>query len=78
MPSGVDEERLANESPDAFVVRIAMAKATAVSSGSEDRWLVLGADTVVVIDGDILGKPRDPDDAISMLRTAVGDAPTRS
>ena len=71
-PSGVDEQRLVNESPDAFVVRIAMAKATAVSIGSDDRRLVLGADTIVVVDGTILGKPRDTDDAISMLRRLSG------
>ena len=72
VPSGVDEQRLVNESPDAFVVRIALAKATAVSSGSEDRRLVVGADTIVVVDGTILGKPLDTDDAISMLRRLSG------
>jgi septum formation protein len=71
-PSGVDETRLVNESPDAFVVRIAMAKATAVSLGSEDCRLVLGADTIVVVDGAIFGKPRDVGDAISMLRRLSG------
>ena len=70
--SGVDEQRLVNESPDAFVVRVAMAKATAVSIGSDDRRLVLGADTIVVVDGTILGKPRDTDDAISMFRRLSG------
>ena len=49
-----------------------MAKATAVSSGSEDDRLVLGADTVVVVDGEVLGKPRDADEAISMLRRLSG------
>lgn len=49
-----------------------MAKATAVSDGSKDRRLVLGADTVVVINGEVLGKPRDTDDAISMLRKLSG------
>jgi len=72
IPPGVDEQRLVGESPDAFVARIAMAKATAVSSGLKDNRLVLAADTVVVVDGDVLGKPRDTDDAFSMLRRLSG------
>ena len=72
MPSGVDEQRLVDESPEVFVVRMAMAKAIAVANGSEDGCLVLGADTVVVVDGEVLGKPRDTEDAISMLRRLSG------
>lgn len=72
MPSGVDEQRLADESPEIFVVRMAMAKAIAVSNGSEGGCLVLGADTIVVVDGEVLGKPRDTADAISMLRRLSG------
>ena len=71
-PSGVDERRLDNESPDDFVARIALAKATAVSGGPDDDRLVLGADTIVLIDQEVLGKPRDSDDAISMLRRLSG------
>ena len=74
LPSGVDERRLVDESAEAFVVRIAMVKATAVSSRSDDGRIVLGADTVVVVDGEILGKPHDSDDAISMLRRLSGRA----
>jgi len=71
-PSGVDERRLDDESPDDFVARIALAKATAVAGGPDDDRLVLGADTIVVIDREVLGKPRDSDDAISMLRRLSG------
>ena len=70
--SGVDEQRLHGESPDDYVVRIAVAKADAVSGGSEDNRLVLGADTIVVVDGEVLGKPRDTDDAVSMLQRLSG------
>ena len=72
VPSGVDERRLVDESPAAFVVRISTAKATAVSGGSDDDRLVLGADTIVVVDGEILGKPHNTDDAVSMLQRLSG------
>ena len=71
-PSGADERRLDDERPDDFVVRIAVAKAAAVASGSDDERLVLAADTIVVVDGDDLGKPRDAADAASMLRRLSG------
>src|SRR5512133_2893904 len=48
-------------------VRLARAKAEAVAWREWDG-LVLGADTVVVLDGRILGKPADPDEAMAMLR----------
>jgi len=57
-PAAVDETPLAGETPQAHVERLARAKALAVQAGAED--IVLGADTVVVIDGRILGKPRMP------------------
>jgi septum formation protein len=52
-------------------VRSSMAPASEVVSGFS-RTFVLGADTAVVIDGDILGKPRDDQDAASMLRRLAG------
>ena len=63
---------MVDESPHDFVVRIAIAKATTVSGGPGDDRLVLGADTIVVVGGDVLGKPRDSDDAASMLRRLAG------
>ncbi len=65
-PSAVDETPLTGESPQACVERLARAKALAVEAGAED--IVLGADTVVVIDGCILGKPADTADAARMLQ----------
>jgi septum formation protein len=62
----IDESELADESPDEYVVRLAKAKASAISSIRPDK-LVLGADTTVVVDGRILGKPSDLSEATEML-----------
>ena len=69
-PANVDETVLDGESPESYVKRVAEEKATAVEAGPAD--IVLGADTVVVIDGQILGKPRDPADALRMLEALSG------
>lgn len=69
-PANVDETIFAGESPGAYVKRVAQEKATAVEATPGD--IVLGADTVVVIDGQILGKPRDAADAIRMLQVLSG------
>src|SRR5829696_6669505 len=70
-PAGVDETRLADEGPEDFVTRLARAKAEAVAQ-SRLFGLVLGADTTVLVDGEILEKPRDADDARRMLRRLGG------
>jgi len=69
--SGVAEERNADEPAIEFALRMAREKAVAVSMRA-DSALVLGADTVVECDGEILGKPRDPADAHRMLRVLSG------
>jgi len=69
--AGVDETRLAGEGPEDFVTRLARAKAEAVA-GSRLFGLVLGADTTVLVGGEILEKPRDADDARRMLRRLAG------
>jgi septum formation protein len=69
--SGVDEDFRGGESPREHVLRLAEAKAGAVSLLQPDAW-VLGADTVVVIDGEILGKPRSPAEAAGMMRKLSG------
>ena len=69
-PSSIPEERLPGESASDFVCRLAEAKARAVPRGPED--VVLGADTVVTIDGHILGKPSSDEDAVRMLRLLSG------
>jgi D-tyrosyl-tRNA(Tyr) deacylase len=60
-PTGVPEDEAPGESPADHVVRLARASGT-----------VLGADTVVVLDGAVLGKPRGPEDAVRMLRAIRG------
>jgi len=57
-PSTVEEAHLDGESPADQVRRLAAAKAGQISERFPGAW-VLGADTIVVIDGDILGKPAD-------------------
>jgi septum formation protein len=66
-----DERPRAGESPEDYVVRVAREKALDVSSRVVDS-VVLSADTVVTIDGHILGKPRDRGDAIRMLTQLSG------
>jgi septum formation protein len=61
----LDETPRPGEEPRAYVLRLAREKAAARAEPGE---LVLAADTTVVIDGEILGKPEDPEDARRMLR----------
>jgi septum formation protein len=70
-PAGVDETRLAGEEAEEFVRRLAREKAEAVAR-TRLFGLVLGADTTVVVDGEILEKPRDAEDARRMLRALSG------
>jgi septum formation protein len=72
-PVDVDERQLAGEAPDAYVERVARLKASTGAARHPER-VVVGADTAVVIDGDVLGKPRDAEDASSMLRRLSGRA----
>src|SRR4051812_8262315 len=67
----IDESRLPGEEAVAYVERLAREKAEAAANQSLGR-LVIGADTVVVVDDKILGKPRDEDDARRMLRLLSG------
>ena len=71
MPAHVDETRHAGESPEQYVRRGADAKACGVLARSHGRP-VLAADTVVVVDGEVLGKPADAQDARRMLRLLSG------
>lgn len=67
----VDESLLDGETPEAHVRRLAEAKARAAAATHPAR-IVLGADTVVVIDGQVLGKPRDAAHAAAMLQQLSG------
>jgi septum formation protein len=67
----VDETVRPGETPAVFVRRLAQAKAAAVAAAHPEAW-VIGADTVVVLAGAILGKPADPADALAMLTRLAG------
>ncbi len=71
MPAAVDEQRLEGEEPAQYVERLARQKAAAGAVGAPDAF-VLGADTVVVQGGDVLGKPPDAASAAGMLRRLSG------
>jgi septum formation protein len=70
-PADINETPLVGESPQDCAERLARQKALAVFQ-SHPQVDVLGADTIVVIDGAILGKPRDAGDAARMLRLLSG------
>ncbi len=71
IPADVDETPLGNESPLAYVRRITLAKATA-GAAQRPSQPVLAADTCVVVNDTILGKPDDSEHAIRMLRQLSG------
>ncbi len=71
IPSRVDETFFVNEKPAEHVLRLAENKAHAVARLHPQAW-VLGADTIVVIDGEVLGKPADPPAAAGMLEKLSG------
>jgi septum formation protein len=68
-PVDLDETPRPGEEPRAYVLRLAREKAAACAAPGE---LVLAADTTVVLDGELLGKPADRDDARRMLRRIAG------
>ena len=65
-PTRVEPSPEAGESPEAFAVRLSLAKAREVAERAPDA-IVVGADTSVVIDDEIMGKPSGPAEAILML-----------
>lgn len=72
-PADVDEAPRPGEPAEALVRRLAVDKAEAVlAAAPEPELVVLGADTLVAVDGEVLGKPLDADDARRMLRLLSG------
>jgi septum formation protein len=69
--SGVEEDRLEKETPEQHAIRLAIEKATSVSEQYPDA-VVIGADTIVIIDNEILGKPANEKHALQMLRKLSG------
>lgn len=70
-PADIDESYGAGELPHAHAERLARGKAAVVARSAPDA-VVIGSDTIVVLDGDVLGKPRDERDAASMLMRLSG------
>jgi septum formation protein len=70
-PADIDESYLAGERPREHAERLARGK-TAVIAAREPDALVIGSDTIVVVDGDVLGKPADELDAVRMLARLAG------
>jgi septum formation protein len=70
IPADIDETRLPDEAPAAYVERVARSKAEAVAG--EGR-LVVAADTTVVHEGRLIGKPAHPEEARAMLRRLQGE-----
>jgi septum formation protein len=71
IPSAVDEDRIDITAPEKLVKTLAEAKAKDVAGGYPESW-VLGADTIVLIDGEILGKPVSTENARQMIRQLNG------
>lgn len=70
--SDVDESKLPGEKPAQYVLRLAEAKARAIALSIGTGHIIIGADTAVVDSGDILGKPADAADAVTMLTRLRG------
>ena len=72
LSSAVDETPYPNETPQQMVQRLADAKAELVAARSVGASIIMAADTVVVLDRQILGKPRSTDEARRMLEALSG------
>ncbi len=70
-PADADESILPGESPEAYAVRVALDKA-AVAAKRAGEGIVIAADTIVVVEDVILGKPADAADAVRMLTVLSG------
>jgi septum formation protein len=71
--ANINEGQMPDEAPIAYALRLAREKAQAVSARYPQSY-VLGADTIVVLNGEVLGKPIDQADAARMLRLLSGRA----
>ncbi len=75
MPSHVNEAFVKGETPRDHVLRLSEEKVQTASALDPEAW-VMGADTIVIINGDVLGKPRLPDEAKEMLGKLSGQIHT--
>ncbi|MBR5535098.1 MAG: septum formation inhibitor Maf [Clostridia bacterium] len=72
IPSDADENISQLLPPEKYVMELALLKGAAVAKGAKKEDIVISADTVVVSDGEIMGKPEDFDDAKAMLMKLSG------
>lgn len=70
-PANIDETMRPREAPRRYAERLAREKASAIATRDPDL-ITIGADTVVVVNRKVLGKPADPSDAARMLRMLSG------
>jgi septum formation protein len=71
LPADIDESYFSGETPSQHAERLSREKAQKIAGERPDA-LVVGSDTIVVVDGDVLGKPRDVEDAVQMLMRLSG------
>ena len=71
IPADIDESYQQGETPDEHAERLAREKALHIAHRNPDA-LVVGSDTIVVVDGDVLGKPRNREHAVAMLTRLAG------
>jgi len=75
-PADIDESYLDGETPEQHCERLARGKATALAGNLPSDAVIIGSDTIVVVDGLVLGKPADANDAARMLRMLSGRSHT--
>src|SRR5262245_21195108 len=73
-PADIDESYLPGERPDAPAERLARGKAEKIALDAGTDAVTIGSDTILVVDGDVFGKPRDRQHAMEMLRRLSGRA----
>ena len=74
-PADIDESYFTGERPRDHAERLARGKAEVIAAREPDA-VVIGSDTIVVVDGDVLGKPTDENDAVRMLARLAGRSHT--
>jgi septum formation protein len=75
-PADIDESYLEGETPEEHCERLARGKASALAGQVNRDAVIIGSDTIVVVDGQVLGKPADAADAMRMLRMLSGRSHT--
>jgi len=75
-PANIDESHQSGETPEEHCERLARGKAMALRGSVGAHAVIIGSDTIVVVDGEVLGKPDGSDDAARMLRLLSGRSHT--